>query len=124
VLRYRDQGLTQAEVAKRLSTSRENVCEIERRARLKIDAARATLAALDMLDSNGVVTLRAGLSIYEAVSRIFLRADILEIKLRITGDDLLAAIRSRYRVKIRGHHFISSVKAEVCEDGSVSLKVD
>ena len=59
VIAYRAQGLTQAQVAKKLKTTRENVNEIEHRARMKINGAKATLAALQGAgrDQRGADTL-------------------------------------------------------------------
>ncbi len=122
VIRYRAQGLTQAAVAKKLNTTRVNVTEIERRARLKINAAKATLAALQELHASGEALIPSGTSVFEAVSMIILRADILGIRLQNTADDVLAAIRSTWREKIRGHRLTSAAKAVIAADGSLSYK--
>ncbi len=122
VIRYRAQGLTQAEVAKKLNTTRENVSEIEHRTRRKIEAAKATLAALQDLGATREVVIPSGTSIFEAVSMIIRRADVLGVKLLSSGDDILAAIRSDWRAKIRNHHLDSVAKAEIGIDGSLSLK--
>jgi hypothetical protein len=123
VVRMRADGLTQAEVAKRLKTTRENISIIEHRAHDKISAAKATLEALQELEVTGEVLIPSGTSIFEAVSQIVLRADILGVRLKLSVDSLLALLRSRCRSKIRGHHFISVVKAEISEDGEVSFKI-
>ena len=122
VIRYRAQGLTQAEVAKKLKTTRVNVSEIEHRARLKINAAKATLAALQELHATGEVLIPSGTSIFEVVSMIILRADVLGVKLQSSADDVLADIRSRWRAKIRGHRLTSVAKVEIATDGSLSFK--
>jgi Tfx family DNA-binding protein len=124
VLRYRAEGLTQRQVAMKLGTSREDVSEIEHRVLRKISAAKATLVAMQNLRATGEVLLPTGTSIFEAVSMIILRADILEIKLSSSGDDMLASVRSKCRSKIRGHHLISPVTAIIERDGSFSLKTD
>jgi len=119
VIRYRAQGVTQSELARMLNTSRENVNEIEHRARLKIDAAKATLAALQELDAKGEVLVPSGTSIFEAVFMVITRADVLGVKLRGSADDILAAIRSKWRGRIRGHRLTSAVKMQIAEDGSL-----
>ncbi len=60
VIRMRAEGLTQAEVAKRLKTTRENISIIEHRAHDKISAAKATLAALKDLEVTREVLLPGG----------------------------------------------------------------
>jgi hypothetical protein len=123
VVRMRAQGMTQAEVAKKLKTTRENISIIEHRAHEKISAATATLAALKDLEATREVLLPGGTSVFEAISFIVLRADILGIKLKTSADSLLAQLRSRCRSKIRGHHLVAVVKAEIAEDGEVSFKM-
>jgi HTH-type transcriptional regulator, fmd operon transcriptional regulator len=122
VIRYRAQGITQAELAKLLNTSRENVNEIEHRARMKINAARATLAALQEIDARGEVLIPSGTDIFEAVFMVILRADVLGVKLKGSADDLLAAIRGRWKGRIKGHRLASAVKIGIEKDGSITLK--
>lgn len=122
VIRYRAQGVTQAELARLLNTTRENVNEIEHRARMKINAAKATLVALQELETKGEVVIPNGTSIFEAVFMIILRADVLGVKLRGSADDILAAIRSRWKGRIKGHRLTSAVKVEIGQDGSLMAK--
>jgi len=122
VIRYRAKGVTQTELAKLLNTTRENVNEIEHRARTKINAARATLAALQELEAKGEVLIPSGTSVFEAVFMTIVRADILGVKIRGSADDILAAIRARWRSRIRGYRFTSAVKIQVVPDGSLVAK--
>ncbi len=122
VIRYRAQGLTQAQLAKKLKTSRENVSEIEHRARVKIDAAKATLICLQALDASGEVLIPGGTSIFEAVSMVYLRADVLGVRLRGSADEVLAAIRSKWKKRIKGHRLTSAVKFEIATDGTLVAK--
>ncbi len=121
VIRYRAHGLTQAEVAEELNTSRENVSEIEHRVRLKIDAARATLAALQQIDATSQLLIPSGISEYEALSMIILRADILGVKLLNSSDDILAALRSKCKGRIRAHHLTSVVRIGIGSSGRLSF---
>jgi transcriptional regulator len=89
---------------------------------MKINAARATLAALQELETKEEVLIPSGTSVFEAVFMIVLRADILGIKIRGSLDDVLAAIRSRWKEKIRGHRLVSAVKVEIMKDGSLVAK--
>ncbi|MDG6908881.1 MAG: Tfx family DNA-binding protein [Nitrososphaerota archaeon] len=119
VVRYRAKGITQKELAVLLNTTRENVSEIEHRARLNIAAAKATIAALSELEAKGEVLVPNGTSIFEAVSMIILSADLLGVKLHGSADDILKAIRLRWRERIHGHRLTSAVKVEIAKDGSL-----
>lgn len=122
VIRHRAKGITQAELAKLLNTSRENISEIEHRARMKIEAARKTLAALQEFEAKGEVLIPNGTFIFEAVFMVIMRADILGIRLRGTVDDMLAAFRARWKNKIRDQRLTSAVKVVIERDGSLLAK--
>lgn len=115
--------MTQAAIAKKLNTTRVNVSEIEHRARLNINAAKATLAALQEIDATGEVLVPSKTSVFEALSMIILRADILGVKLQGTADSVLATIRSKWKAKIKGHRLTVAAKVEIESDGSLSFKV-
>ena len=121
VIRYRSQGYTQNDVAKKLETTRENVSIIEHRALRKITTAKATLAALQHMDATNLILIPSGTSIYEATEMIILRADILGVKLRSTCDGMVAALRSKCKGKIRRHHLISVARVEIGGDGYLTI---
>jgi Tfx family DNA-binding protein len=110
------------QVAKRLRTSRENISIIEHRANANVRAAKATLAALEQLAESRELVVPSGTSIFEAVSMTLLRADVLRIKLRTSADSILAAIRSKCKGRIRGHHLTAAVRIRISEDGAITIK--
>lgn len=114
--------MTQAEIAQKLSTTRENVSEIEHRARIKINAAKATLDALQELNPTSEVLVPTGTSVFEAVTMIIMRADILGTRLQGTADEILATLRSAWSAKIKGHRLSSVAKVEILPDGSLKVK--
>ena len=122
VLQLRGEGLTQSQVARRLHTSRENISIIEHRAHANVKAAKSTLAAIEQLSEPRELVIPSGSSVFEAVSMTLLRADILRIKLKINADSILAAIRSRCKGKIRGHHLTAPVRIKIGEDGSITIR--
>jgi Tfx family DNA-binding protein len=122
VLQLRAMGLTQNQVAKRLHTSRENVSIIEHRAHRNVKAAKATLAALEYLSETRELVVPSGTSIFEAVSMILLKADTLRTKLSMSADSILAAIRSKCRGRIRGHHLTAVLRIAINDDGSLTIK--
>jgi len=105
-----------------LDVTRENVCIIEHRAWLKIKEAEATLAGLREMASQSLVLIPSGASVYEATAELLQRADLLGVNLVNSSDDIVAAIRSKCRGKLRGHHLTSSIRVEVTADGQLSFK--
>ena len=122
VLQLRAAGLTQSQVAERLNTSRENISIIEHRAHANVRAAKATLATVEQLSNSKQLKLPSGTSVFEAVTLILLRADVLRIKLVMNADLILAAIRSQCKAKIRGHHLTAAVNIRLQDDGTLSIR--
>jgi len=122
VIKLRSTGLTQAQVAKRLRTSRENVTIIEHRAHQNLNAAKATLAAIEELSGSKELAIPSGVSIFEATSMILRRADVLRIKVKMNADSILASLRTNRRGRIRGHHLVKTIRVRIEPDGSLKLK--
>ena len=61
-------------------------------------------------------------SVFEATSMILLRGDVLGVKLNMSADSILAALRSKCKGKIQGHHLIAVAKIRIREDGTVIVK--
>jgi Tfx family DNA-binding protein len=121
-MRLRATGLTQAQVAKRLHSTRENVSIIEHRALGNVRAAKATLAAFEQLSESQEVIIPSGTSIFEATSMVLMRGDVLRIKVNKSADSILAALRSKCKGRIRGHHLTAVVKVRIGEDGSIMIR--
>jgi transcriptional regulator len=87
-----------------------------------VQAAKATLAAMEYLSETRELTIPSGTSIFEALSMTLIRADILRIKLSMNADSILAAIRSKCKGRIRGHHLTAVVRIRINDDGSITIK--
>ena len=122
VLRLRSIGLTQTQVAKRLRTTRENISIIEHRAHENLMAAKATLNAVEQLSQSNELVIPTGTSIFEATSMILRRGDMLRIKVKMSADSILAALRSRRKGRIRGHHLIAPIRIKINNDGTLVIR--
>ena len=85
-------------------------------------AAKAALAAMDQLSDSKELIIPSGTSIFEATSMILLRADVLRIKVKMNADSILAALRSKRRGRIRGHHLVAAIRVRIDSDGSIIIK--
>ena len=122
VVRLRSTGLTQAQVARKLRTTRENVTILEHRAHENLNAARATLAAFEEFSGSKELVIPSGVSIFEATSMILRKADVLRIKVKMSADSILASLRTKRKRRIRGHHLIRAIKVKIEPDGSLNMK--
>ena len=122
MIRLRSTGMTQAQVAKRLRTTRENVTILEHRAHENLRAAKATIVAIEELSGSSELVIPSGVSIFEATSMILRRADVLRIKVKMNADSILASLRAKRKGRIRGHHLVAAIRVKIEHDGSVRIK--
>ena len=74
VLRYRKQGLTQQQIADIISTSKANVCTIEKSAMENIRRAKETLEFLYTLDATHLCTIPSGTDLFNVPCNHFRRS--------------------------------------------------
>jgi Tfx family DNA-binding protein len=115
-------GLTQAQVAKRLRTTRENVTILEHRAHENLKEAKATLAAMEELSGSKELIIPSGVSVFEATSMILRKADVLRIKVRMNADSILGLLRAKRKGSIRGHHLTAAIRVKIDPDGTLKIK--
>jgi hypothetical protein len=93
VLRYRKQGLTQQQIADIISTSKANVCTIEKSAMENIRRARETLEFLYTLDATHLCTIPSGTDLFDVPSIIFGEAEKINIKVMYDTISLINRLR-------------------------------
>jgi Tfx family DNA-binding protein len=93
ILRYRKQGLTQQQIANILSTSKANICTIEKCANENIKRAKETLDFLYILDATHLCTIPSGTDLFDVPTIIFGEAE--KIKIKVTYDNISVINRLR-----------------------------
>jgi Tfx family DNA-binding protein len=93
VLRYRKQGLTQQQIADIISTSKANVCTIEKSAMENIKRAKETLEFLYTLDATHLCTIPSGTDLFDVPSIIFGEAEKINIKVMYDTISLINRLR-------------------------------
>ncbi|MDD1703778.1 MAG: Tfx family DNA-binding protein [Methanoregula sp.] len=93
VLRYRKQGLTQQQIADIISTSKANVCTIEKSAMENIRRAKETLEFLYTLDATQLTTILSGTDLFEVPAIIFSEAEKINIKVKYDTISLINRLR-------------------------------
>lgn len=77
---------------------------------------------MEHLSGTRELIIPSGTSVFEAVSMTLIRADTLRTKLSMNADSILAAIRSKCKGRIRGHHLTAIVRIIVNDDGSLIIR--
>ncbi len=119
VMGLRAKGLSQAEVARMIKTSRANVCILERRARENIERARETLRLAGGIESPVVVRIESGEDILEVPKRFFAAADKAKIKAGLDTLTLLTRIREQAGDKLKGSLATEGIDLMLTADGDV-----
>ena len=119
VLEFRAKGLTQAEIAKRLKTSRANVCILERRARQNIARAERTLKLSAKLLAPVVLKIKPGDDIMQLPRRLFSAADASKVNVKLDTPALIAKIRREAYDKLKGRTVTMPMELALTADGEV-----
>lgn len=121
VLELRTRGLSQAEIARRLKTSRANICILERRARENIARAERTLALAARLRAPVVLTIKAGEDVLDIPKRLLRAADAAKVKVRLSTPELIARIRELAGDKLRGRFTEEGFELVLTAEGEILI---
>ena len=121
VLELRAKGMTQAKIARKLRTSRANVCILERRARENIARAERTLKLAAKLRAPVVLEVRQGDDILEVPKRLFKAADAAKIPVKLSTPDIITNIREGAGDKLHGRSATRSFDVVLTSKGEVLI---
>jgi Tfx family DNA-binding protein len=119
VLELRVKGLTQAEIARQLKTSRANVCILEHRARRNIARAERTLKLSAKILAPVVLKIKPGDDVISAPRRLFSAADAAKVDVKLDTPALIAKIRREAQDKLRGRTATAPIELVLTADGEV-----
>ncbi len=121
VLKLRTKGLTQAEIARRLNTTRANVSILESRARENIRRAEKTMKLAEKLRAPVVISVKQGDDILQVPKRIFQAADAAKIKVHPGTADIIAKINEGAGDKIHGRSATKNFDVALTPEGEILI---
>jgi Tfx family DNA-binding protein len=119
VLRYRKQGLTQQQIANIISTSKANVCTIEKSAMENIRRAKETLEFLYTLDATHLCTIQAGTDLLDIAPFIYREAEKLGIKVKYDTISLINKVRDAVPERFRARHIRENIEVYINDEGEL-----
>jgi len=122
VLKLRSRGLTQADAAKQLKTTRENVSILESRARRNISRAKATIEVLQDLEMAARVLIKPETPVLEMARIVLKKADNSNVRLRLDCIDLLERIKMKARSKIRAKKVVKPISIVILPYGDLLVE--
>ena len=122
ILRLRRMGLTQAEIAKKLKTTRENINILEKRAYRNIRKAVATLETLSRLELAVSARFPAGTPILNIPKVILERADEAKIKVKMNCVEILEKVKFKVGANVKNKRLTKPIVVTILPDGSLSVE--
>jgi Tfx family DNA-binding protein len=121
VLRLRQSGLTQDEIARRIKTTRANVSLIEKRARENIDRSKETLKEWESIVSPVRIVIKKGTDVMKIPEIVFSEADKGGIHVKANSLDLITRIKKEKGSAIANRTLEEDIEVDITDTGEVSL---
>jgi len=123
VLKLRMQGLSQADVAEMLGTTRSNISILEKRAHQNIARAERTLQQWMMIRAPISLKAKAGLDVFDLPAKIFEAADKRSIRLPVTSMDVIVQLSRKAPRIFKKRVLERDAEIFVTEDGEILVEV-
>lgn len=121
VLRLRQSGLTQEEIARRIKTTRANVSLIEKRARENINRSRETLKEWESIVSPVRVAIKKGTDVIKIPELVFAEADKQGIHVKSNSLDLITRIKKEKGNVISNRTLDEDMEIDITDSGEVNI---
>jgi hypothetical protein len=121
VLEFRAKGMSQAQIARFLKTSRANISILERRARENIARAERTLKLAAKLKAPVVLRVETAADLFSIPKRLLKEADKAGISVKLTTPDIVTKIREEAGDKLHGRAVKEPFEISVTSEGEVIL---
>jgi Tfx family DNA-binding protein len=121
VLKLKRKGMSQADIARKLKTTRGNISTVENTALKNIEKAERTLKLYRALEAPVWMTVPAGTDLYEIPQMIFKEADRKKIKINM--DSATVIIRLKTDAPDRISHRVTSGDVNISVDASGNVTI-
>ena len=111
VLKLRSEGYSQAEIAKKVGTTKQNISTIEKMAWANVKRAENTIKFVKLLEAPIWLSVEENTDLDEIVGRIFSEAD--KAKIHITYDRLALAVKIREEARDKITHRVIVWRFEI-----------
>jgi len=122
VLALREHGVSQADIAEQLGTSRANVAGIEASARENVAKARETLEFVEAVQAPVRVQIDDGTDIFDVPDRVYEEADDAGIKVSHSATELVQTLNRAVGGAMNGRELTRPIVVSVGTDGSITVR--
>ena len=122
VLALRERGVSQADIAAELGTSRANVSSVEASARENLQKARETVAFAEALRAPVRVRVPEGTDLYDVPQLVYEACDEEGVKVDYTAPDLMKAVSDAAGAAVSGRKIAMPLIVGVTSEGMVRVR--
>jgi HTH-type transcriptional regulator, fmd operon transcriptional regulator len=121
VLKLKRKGMSQADIARKLKTTRGNISTIETTAMKNIAKAEKTLKLYRALEAPVWMNIPTGTDLYEIPQMIFKEADRKKIKISIDSASVIVRLKANAPDRIEHRVTSGDINVSVDESGNVTI---
>lgn len=121
VLKLRRKGMSQADIARKMKTTRGNISTLESTAMKNIDKAQRTVKFYRALEAPLWMTIPSGTDLYEIASLVFQEADRKKIKIAIDSATIIVKLKTEAPDKIQHRVTAGEIEISVDKNGNLSI---
>jgi Tfx family DNA-binding protein len=122
VLALRERGVSQADIADLLGTSRANVSGVEASARRNVERAHETVSFAEALAAPLRVPVDPGTELYDVSDLIYAAADEAGVKVSYSAAELLRVVGETVPDAIEDQSVVAPLMISVAADGEVQVR--
>jgi Tfx family DNA-binding protein len=121
VLKLRNEGYSQEEIAKKFGQTKQNISAIERGARANVKKAENTIEFIKLLKAWVWFSVEENADLDEVIGKIYSEADKAKIHIAYDGLTLATKIREELMDKMRHRRIIRKFEVGITKEGEIIL---
>lgn len=121
ILRMKKKGMSQADIARQMKTTRGNICIIENTALKNIEKAKNTIKFYRAMESPIWLTIPVGTDLYDIPGKVFKAADRKHIKISVDSAMVIVKLKTEAQDKIHGRLTTDDIDLSVDEHGNLVI---
>ncbi len=121
ILRLKKKGMSQADIARSMKTTRGNICIIENTALKNIEKAKNTIKFYRALEAPIWMTVPAGSDLYDIPEKLFKAADKKRIKIAIDSAMVIVKVKTEAQEKVHGRLTVDEIDISVDDYGNILI---
>lgn len=121
ILRMKKKGMSQADIARTLKTTRGNICIIENTALKNIEKAKNTIKFYRTMEAPIWLTIPGGTDLYDIPEKVFKAADKKRIKISVDSAMVIVKLKTEAPDRIHGRLTNDDIDISVDEHGNLTV---